>query len=111
MTIHPNESSSAEQVNHTLGAGEQLTTPYEFYPHGYPLGGLEYIHRHFIIAAIYIAISVVATVVGCLGNACVLLIIAGNKSMHNARNVFLVNLASADLMVTSIAIPFGILGE
>lgn len=79
--------------------------------YGYPVGGPEYLRKRTVVAVIYILISVIASVMGTLGNIGVLLIITLNRTMRNVRNVFLVNLACADLLVTTLAIPFGVVGR
>ena len=48
---------------------------------------------------------------GTLGNLCVLGAVAVHKTLHNSKSVFLVNLGIADLIVTSIADPFGVVGK
>ncbi len=52
-----------------------------------------------------------AVVFGSLGNVFVLGSVIVHKKLQNQRSVFLVNLALADLMVTTIADPYGIVGK
>ena len=75
------------------------------------IGGPQYIRDNTIASAIYLLISGTACIVGCLGNLSILGAVAVYKPLRHARNTFVVNLALADLTVTSFADPMGILGE
>ena len=75
------------------------------------IGGKEFIAKYPATAIPYLVIAFTASIVGTLGNIAVLLVIFKYKPLRNERNAFLVNLALADIMVTAIADPFGIIGE
>ena len=53
------------------------------------------------------AIMTVILVVGITGNVLVPIVIARSKDLRNSTNVFLVNLALADLLVILICLPTG----
>lgn len=76
-----------------------------------PVGGPEWIARYPQLAYPYMVIAGTAAIVGFIGNILVLLTVAMNRKLQDAKNVFLVNLALADTMVTSIADPFSIVGK
>ena len=59
----------------------------------------------------YLFFGLGMSVFGTLGNLFVLGAVLVHKALHHSRSVFLVNLAVADLIVTSIADPFGVVGE
>lgn len=82
----------------------ELTTLYHY------VGGYDYIASHPFIAYPYIIIAGSASVIGSVGNLFVLGAIFSNKKLRHGRNVFLVNLALADLLVTSFGDPFSVLG-
>ena len=59
--------------------------------------------------AIVVAMTLVyiaAISVGTLGNAFVILVVLFNRSMHSSTNFFISSLAAADLIVTSVCMPF-----
>ena len=58
----------------------------------------------------YLTIASFAVVFGSLGNLFVLGSVIVHRKLRNQRSVFLVNLAIADLFVTTIADPYGIIG-
>ena len=76
-----------------------------------PIGGHEYIRDYPHVAIPFLCIAGTASVVGTLGNICVICAVFLNRNLRNARNVFLVNLAVADLCVTAIGDPFSIVGK
>lgn len=79
---------------------------------GYHLiGGKHFVAKYPWTALPYLTIATVASGVGILGNLGVLIVIFAHKPLKNARNAFLVNLALADLLVTAIADPFGVIGK
>ncbi|ELU11620.1 hypothetical protein CAPTEDRAFT_36345, partial [Capitella teleta] len=61
-------------------------------------------------AGVYLAVSGTACILGTLGNLLVLGSVVMYKPLRHRRNAFVVNLAVADLTVTSFADPMGILG-
>ena len=84
----------------------------EIYDDGFHLiGGKHFISKYPGTAVPYLTIAFTASIIGTLGNIAVLFIIFAYKPLKNARNAFLVNLAMADLLVTAVANPFGIIGK
>ena len=77
----------------------------------YPLGGPDYIRTRPWSAWPYLLIAGTASVVGTAGNLLILGSVYCYKRLRKARNAFIVNLAIADLCVTSFADPLGILGK
>ncbi len=75
------------------------------------IGGQHYIGSHPASAIPYLLIAGMATIVGSIGNLLVLTSVCIYVPLRNTDSVFLVNLALCDLMVTSIADPFGIIGK
>ena len=75
------------------------------------IGGDSYIHDHLAVSLPYLLIAACACTIGTLGNILVLCSIWKYKPLRKANNVFLGNLALADLLVASVADPFGIVGE
>ena len=70
------------------------------------------VFRTFTVVSIpFLLIGGGACVFGVLGNLCVLGAVVVQKALKNSRSVFLVNLAIADLVVTSIADPFAVVGK
>ena len=75
------------------------------------IGGPNYM-RHFPVASgIYLGVSGTASIVGTLGNLGILGAIACTKQLHHSRNIFIANLAIADLCITSFTDPFSITGK
>ena len=64
-----------------------------------------------VVSIPYLVIGSALCVFGTLGNLCVLGAVAVHRALQNSRSVFLVNLAIADLIVTSIADPFAVVGK
>ena len=93
-----NETSTVEDVSLSVQSS-------------HPIGGPEYLLHFPHLAYPYLLIAGCASVFGTLGNVLVLCSVGLSKSLHHHRNVFLVNLAMADLCVTSFADPLGILGK
>ena len=88
------------------------TEDVEIYDDGFHLiGGKHFISKYPGTAIPYLVIAFTASIAGTLGNIAVLFIIFVYKPLKNARNAFLVNLALADLLVTAVANPFGIIGK
>ena len=75
------------------------------------IGDRAYIKAHPHVAYTYLTYTGCLCFLGCLGNICVLLAFAVNKNLRSVRNVFLVNLALADLVITAIGHPFAITGK
>ena len=75
------------------------------------IGGKHFIAKYPATAVPYLVIAFTACIIGTLGNIAVLFVLFAHKPLRNARNVFLVNLALADLLVTTVADPFGIIGK
>ena len=80
-------------------------------PPGNFLGGATYINLRPITAAIYLTIQSSACLVGTFGNILILTALAINKDMHKGRNMFLINLAVSDLLVTFFIQPMAIKGK
>ena len=59
-----------------------------------------------VIVVAMTLVYVVAILVGTLGNAFVILVVLFNRSMHSSTNFFISSLAAADLIVTSVCMPF-----
>ena len=64
-----------------------------------------------VVSIPYLLIGSALCVFGTLGNLSVLGAVAVHRALQNSRSVFLVNLAIADLIVTSIADPFTVVGK
>ena len=75
------------------------------------IGGMKYVRSHPIVASVYLFIALTASIVGTIGNIFILLALALHGDLRHARNIFIANLAIADLCVTAFANPFGIIGE
>ena len=75
------------------------------------IGGRHYIGSHPASAIPYLVIAGIATLVGSTGNLLVLFSICVYVPLRKSDSIFLVNLALCDLMVTSLADPFGIIGK
>ena len=75
------------------------------------IGGKHFMSKYPGTAVPYLTIAFTSSIIGTLGNIAVLFIIFVHKPLRNARNAFLVNLALADLLVTAVADPFGIIGK
>jgi hypothetical protein len=88
-------SGAMDAVNHTM----------------HIVGGSKYMEENTVTAALYLAISGTACVVGTIGNILILCAVLLYKPLKHRRNAFVVNLAIADLTVTSFADPMGILGR
>ena len=100
--------SSEETSDFSLST--QLNT--ETYDENHHLiGGKDFIAKYPATSVPYLVIAFTASITGTIGNVAVLLVIFLYKPLKNARNAFLVNLALADLLVTAIANPFGIIGK
>ena len=75
------------------------------------IGGPRYIAANPVAAYIYIIIAIAATVVGFFGNIMILACVRIVKALRSARNIFLVNLAIADLIITGFADTLSIVGK
>nr|AKQ63072.1 orphan G-protein coupled receptor 64 [Platynereis dumerilii] len=73
-------------------------------------GGAAFITEHPMEAGFYLIITGIASILGTFGNILVMASFAVNPALQNSKNVFIFNVALADILVTSIADPFGILG-
>ena len=100
---------SSEETYDFSHSTEQNTETYKDIHH--LIGGKDFIAKYPATAVPYLFIAFTASIVGTIGNVSVLSVIFVYKPLKNARNVFLVNLALADLLVTAIANPFGIIGK
>ena len=76
-----------------------------------PVGGPEWIADNLLPAIPYLVIAITASAVGFCGNVMVLITVVINKNLRHASNVYLVNLACADLLMTGISDPFSIVGR
>ena len=63
------------------------------------------------LAIPYLAVVIVALSLGVAGNLLIIFAICSNRKLHTTGNVFMVNLALADLCVTGVADPMCILGK
>ncbi len=75
------------------------------------VGGKEYIKDNLGTAVPYLIVATSICVIGVFGNILVLLAMATYDPLRRVGNIFLVNLALADLIVASIADPFSIVGK
>ncbi len=80
-------------------------------PEQCPIGGAEYLELYPEVAYPYLIIVGSASIIGTVGNLLVLGAVATSKQLRNTRNTFLVNLALADLCITTYADPLSIIGE
>ena len=58
------------------------------------------------IATVFVCLYGVVFVLGVFGNSLVVYVVASNKSMQTATNLFIGNLAAADVMMCLLAVPF-----
>ena len=75
------------------------------------IGGPRYIAANPVVAYIYIIIATIATVIGFFGNIMVLACVRMVKDLHSAINIFLVNLAIADLIIIGFGDTFSLAGK
>ena len=75
------------------------------------IGGHAYMGAHPYVAYTYLTYTSCLCLLGAIGNICVLSSFAVNKKLRLAQNTFLVNLALADLVVTTIGDPLSITGK
>ena len=75
------------------------------------IGGPLYMSTFPVVSGLYLVIAGSASIVGTLGNLGILGAIVCNKQLHHSRNIFITNLAIADLCVTGFADPFSIVGK
>ena len=75
------------------------------------IGGPAYMGARPYVAYTYLTYTSCLCLFGAIGNICVLSSFAVNKKLRSAQNVFLVNLALADLVVTTIGDPLSITGQ
>ena len=59
-----------------------------------------------VVAIVVPILFSIIVVVGLVGNALVVLVVALNKTMHNTTNILIVNLAVSDLMFIVFCVPF-----
>ena len=97
------------EMFYELSEEHNVTSNWEVHEHN--LGGSEWMKNNPISTAIYLFVSGTACVLGTLGNILVLCAIFLHRQLRNTRNTFLVNLAIADLFMTTTAHPFGIIGK
>ena len=76
-----------------------------------PIGGPDYIYAHPYLTIPYLVTMTTASIVGSFGNLLILVVIILYKPLRHSRNLFLVNLAAADLVVTGFGDVFSILGK
>ena len=72
-------------------------------------GGVEYVELFEINTVLRTIFSVVfnlISLVSILGNLLIILAVLRCKRMHNVTNYFIVNLAIADIIVSTLATPF-----
>lgn len=68
--------------------------------------------RYGIFLTIVICIAyLVVFVVGVLGNVCVVLVVVSFPRMRSPTNLFIANLAIADLLVNVVCLPFTLVGN
>ena len=60
---------------------------------------------------LYVATMGFASCIGIIGNLFIIGAIAVNKKLHILSNIFIINLAIADLLVTGLVLPGGIVGN
>nr|KAG5703077.1 hypothetical protein BaRGS_016238 [Batillaria attramentaria] len=87
--LSPTANATPSEVNETTG--NVTTGPYEV-----PTGLI------CLLAFLYGSISLLAV----LGNGLVILIIVKNRRMHTVTNIFIANLAVADVIIGMFSIPF-----
>lgn len=68
--------------------------------------------RYGVFLTIVICIAyLVVFVVGVLGNVCVVLVVVSFPRMRSPTNLFIANLAIADLLVNVVCLPFTLVGN
>jgi neuropeptide Y receptor len=58
------------------------------------------------LAALFVCLYAVVFILGLFGNSLVVFVVARNRSMQTATNLFIGNLAAADVMMCVLAVPF-----
>ena len=66
---------------------------------------------HPTVAVSYIAALAVAALVGTVGNLCVIASLLAPAERRRKGNIFIVNLALSDLIVTAVVDPLNIVGK
>jgi len=61
---------------------------------------------HFGVQAMFVVIYTTIFVLGIFGNALVCIVVGRNKAMQTVTNFFITNLALADILLNSLAVPF-----
>ncbi|XP_072037506.1 melatonin receptor type 1B-A-like [Amphiura filiformis] len=61
-----------------------------------------------VLVMTVVVIMVFVAIIGTLGNTLVICAVVGHKKLRSIHNIFIINLAAADLIVTVIIIPFAI---
>ena len=69
------------------------------------------IKQPFYMIVIYSVVYGLVFIFALLGNILVMVVVSRNKSMHNATNYFIVNLAIADILVALFCVPITLLGN
>ncbi|XP_072038653.1 melatonin receptor type 1B-B-like [Amphiura filiformis] len=62
-----------------------------------------------LVTTVVVIMTLVA-IIGTLGNSLVILAVVAHKKLRSIHNIFIINLAAADLIVTVIIIPFALVG-
>ncbi|XP_055348566.1 melatonin-related receptor-like [Paramacrobiotus metropolitanus] len=69
-----------------------------------------YLQEHPHLQVIFAVLLLLASVVGIFGNILVILTVSLTKALRLPSNIFIVNLAIADLIVTTLVDPFNVIG-
>lgn len=70
----------------------------------------DYLRTEPLISIIYIVVIVITAVIGLFGNILIIGAVCVHRKLRTTGNLFIVNLAIADLVVVSIIQPFTIIG-
>lgn len=74
-------------------------------------GRHDFIKSNTVVALSTLLVLTLAALVGTCGNIIILIAVSTRNTLRKVETVFIVNLAIADLYVTSVADPMSIVGE
>ena len=78
---------------------------------GYPPGGPEYIRLYPGLAWPFLLVAGTLAIVGTTGNVVIVLALWLNKKLRHRRNLFILNLALSDIIVTTVGDTFSVIGK
>ncbi|OQV25772.1 putative Melatonin receptor type 1C [Hypsibius exemplaris] len=71
---------------------------------------LLYLRTHFTLMVVLVFVLISSTVVGTIGNLLVILTLTLVQSLRSVGNMFILNLALADLVISTTVVPFNAVG-